>query len=170
MPGDKPNLPEGSKSLEGRPPEAEGNLQLPRHTRPNQSRLIWTGLLGMRATAIYGRWPSSKEKVVARLEFELAYYYVADQYLNHYGTRTIDIYHRHHQVLLIVQNSLRLSCHLSLRPIPPCVMKPHNTYTIIHGNIVNNNDKRTHSFRKIYLSHFILERVAKGLMLVMSER
>ena len=29
--------------------------------------------------------------------------------------------------------------------------------------MVNNNDERTHFFRKIYLSHFILERVAKGL-------
>ena len=35
-PGDKPNLPEGSKSRMGRPPEAEGNLQVPRHTRPDQ--------------------------------------------------------------------------------------------------------------------------------------
>ena len=31
-------------------------------------------------------------------------------------------------------------------------------------------NERTHFFRKIYLSHFILERVAKGLMLVMCER
>ena len=31
-------------------------------------------------------------------------------------------------------------------------------------------NKRTHFFRKIYLSHFILERVAKGLMLVVCER
>ena len=38
------------------------------------------------------------------------------------------------------------------------------TYTC--GNIINNNDERTHFFRKIYLSHFIrkgYERVAKGL-------
>ena len=28
---------------------------------------------------------------------------------------------------------------------------------------MNNNDERTHFFRKIYFSHFILERVAKGL-------
>ena len=34
-PGDKPNLPEGSKSLGEAPPEAEGNLQVPRHTRPD---------------------------------------------------------------------------------------------------------------------------------------
>ena len=35
-PGDKPNLPEGSKSLGGRPPEAAGNTpQAPRHTRPD---------------------------------------------------------------------------------------------------------------------------------------
>ena len=27
--------------------------------------------------------------------------------------------------------------------------------------IINNNDERTRVFRKIYLSHFILERVAK---------
>ena len=33
-------------------------------------------------------------------------------------------------------------------------------------NIINNNDERTHFFRKIHLSHFILERVA----LVMCER
>ena len=33
-PGDKPNLPEGSKSLGGRPPEAVGNPQAPRHTLP----------------------------------------------------------------------------------------------------------------------------------------
>ena len=44
------------------------------------------------------------------------------------------------------------------------------TYTTMSGNIVNNNDERTHFFRKIYLSHFILERVAKGLMLVMCEK
>ena len=31
-------------------------------------------------------------------------------------------------------------------------------------------NERTHFFIKIYLSHFILERVAKGLMLVMCER
>ena len=36
-PGDEP-LPEGGKSLGGRPPEAEGNLQLPRHTRPDLHR------------------------------------------------------------------------------------------------------------------------------------
>ena len=42
------------------------------------------------------------------------------------------------------------------------VVSPHNTYTTIHGNIVNNNDERTHFFRKIYLSHFIRERVDVG--------
>ena len=31
-------------------------------------------------------------------------------------------------------------------------------------------NKRTHFFRKIYLSHFIFERFAKGLILVMCER
>ena len=37
--GNKPNAPEGGKSLgRGRPPEAEGNLQLPRHTRPDPCR------------------------------------------------------------------------------------------------------------------------------------
>ena len=30
--------PEGSKSMGGRPPEAEGNLQVPRHTRPDPCR------------------------------------------------------------------------------------------------------------------------------------
>ena len=29
------------------------------------------------------------------------------------------------------------------------------TYTYTCGNIINNNDERTHFFRKIYLSHFI---------------
>ena len=43
-----------------------------------------------------------------------------------------------------------------------------NIYTC--GNIINNNDEKTHFFRKINLSQFILERVAKGLMLVMCER
>ena len=28
-------------------------------------------------------------------------------------------------------------------------------YIYIYGNIINNNDERTHFFRKIYLSHFI---------------
>ena len=38
-PGDKPNLTsEGGKSLGGRLPEAEGNLQVPRHTRPDPCR------------------------------------------------------------------------------------------------------------------------------------
>ena len=37
------------------------------------------------------------------------------------------------------------------------------------GNIVNNYDERTHFFRKIYLSNFILERVARGLIMVMCE-
>ena len=37
------------------------------------------------------------------------------------------------------------------------------TYTYTCGNIINNNDERIHFFRKTYLSHFILERVAKGL-------
>ena len=34
-PSDEPNLPEGSKSLGGWPPEAEGIPQAPRHTRPD---------------------------------------------------------------------------------------------------------------------------------------
>ena len=33
-PGDEPNLPKGSESLGGRPPEAVGNPQAPRHTLP----------------------------------------------------------------------------------------------------------------------------------------
>ena len=40
------------------------------------------------------------------------------------------------------------------------------TYTDACGNKINNNDKRTHFFTKIYLSHFIrnsCERVEKGL-------
>ena len=40
------------------------------------------------------------------------------------------------------------------------------TYRYTCGNIINNNDERTHFFRKIYLSHFIrkgCEKVAKGL-------
>ena len=47
----------------------------------------------------------------------------------------------------------------------------HNTSTNICGNIVNNNDdfnERTHFFIKIYLSHFILERVDVGCMWEMS--
>ena len=36
-------------------------------------------------------------------------------------------------------------------------------YTYTCGNIINNIDERTHFFKKIYLSHFILETVAKGL-------
>ena len=39
-------------------------------------------------------------------------------------------------------------------------------YTYTCGNIINNNDERTHFFRRTYLSHFIrngCERVAKGL-------
>ena len=43
-------------------------------------------------------------------------------------------------------------------------------YVYTCGNIINNNDERTDFFRKIYLSHFILERVAKGLMFFMCER
>ena len=35
--------------------------------------------------------------------------------------------------------------------------------TYICGNIINNNDERAHFFRKIDLSHFILEKVTKGL-------
>ena len=35
-------------------------------------------------------------------------------------------------------------------------------YTYTCRNKINNNDERTHFFRKIYLSHFILERVARG--------
>ena len=41
-------------------------------------------------------------------------------------------------------------------------------YTYTCGNKINNNDERTHFFRKIYLSHFIrnsCKRVAKGLCL-----
>ena len=37
-------------------------------------------------------------------------------------------------------------------------------------HIQHNKDERRHFFRKIYLSHFIRERVAKGLILVMCER
>ena len=46
---------------------------------------------------------------------------------------------------------------------------PEYNYTTIRiyiytcENIINNNDKRTHFFIKIYLSHLILERVVKGL-------
>ena len=39
-------------------------------------------------------------------------------------------------------------------------------YTHICGNIINNNDERTHLFRKIYLSHFI----RKGCERVVCER
>ena len=38
VPGDETNLPEGGKNLGGRPPEAEGNLQVPQHTRPDPCR------------------------------------------------------------------------------------------------------------------------------------
>ena len=44
------------------------------------------------------------------------------------------------------------------------------TYTYTCGNIINNNDERTQFFRKIYLSHFILERVAKGCVWEVSWR
>ena len=44
------------------------------------------------------------------------------------------------------------------------------TYTYTCGNIINNNDEQTHFFRKIYLSHFFLERVVKGFMMVICER
>ena len=37
-PSDEPNPPEGGKSLGGRPPEAEENLQVPGHTRLDPSR------------------------------------------------------------------------------------------------------------------------------------
>ena len=46
-----------------------------------------------------------------------------------------------------------------------CVLHSHNRiqlYTYTCENINNNNDKRTHFFRKIYLST-LFERVAKGL-------
>ena len=46
------------------------------------------------------------------------------------------------------------------------VVYPHNTYTTIHRNIINNNNERTHFFRKIYLSHFI----RKGCERVVCER
>ena len=47
-------------------------------------------------------------------------------------------------------------------------------YTHIHADVSRNimtnfKEQRTDFFIKIYLSHFILERVAKGLMLVMCE-
>ena len=38
LPGNEPNPSEGSKSLRGRPSEAEGNLHVPRHTRPDPCR------------------------------------------------------------------------------------------------------------------------------------
>ena len=45
-----------------------------------------------------------------------------------------------------------------------CIAVIHiQLYTYSCGNKINNNDERTHFFRKIYLSHIILERVAKGL-------
>ena len=40
----------------------------------------------------------------------------------------------------------------------------------IQKHIQHNKEERTQFFRKIYLSHFIRERVAKGLILVMCER
>ena len=48
------------------------------------------------------------------------------------------------------------------------VVKPwyNYTYTYTCGNIINNNDERTHFFRKIYLSHFI----RKGSEMVVCER
>ena len=57
-PGDKPSLPEGSKSLGGRPPEAVGNTpQAPRHTRPDP-RLDTTA--GQSATQHLKRsWPQA---------------------------------------------------------------------------------------------------------------
>ena len=52
-----------------------------------------------------------------------------------------------------------------------CVVLPwyNYTYTYTCRNIINNNDERTHFLIKTYLSHFMLERVAKGLILVMCE-
>ena len=47
-----------------------------------------------------------------------------------------------------------------------CCIAVIQLYTYTCGNIINNNDERTHFFRKIYLSHFIrngCERVPKGL-------
>ena len=46
---------------------------------------------------------------------------------------------------------------------------------LYYGNILKHNlrtsmNERTHFFIKIYLSRFILEKVAKGLMLIMCER
>ena len=46
----------------------------------------------------------------------------------------------------------------------------HIIHIQLYTETINNNDERTHFFRKIYLSQFILERVAKGLMWVMCGR
>ena len=59
-----------------------------------------------------------------------------------------------------------------------CCIATYNytyTYTNISGNLVNNNiqtsmNKRTHIFIKIYLSHFILERVDVGCVWEVSWR
>ena len=49
-------------------------------------------------------------------------------------------------------------------------LEKYTSHTLYTSKYRNNNDERTHFFREIFLSHFILERVAKRLMLVMCER
>ena len=53
-----------------------------------------------------------------------------------------------------------------------CIVTTDYTYTHTYmlKHIQHKKDERTQFFRKIYLSHFIFERVAKGLILVMCER
>ena len=79
------------------------------------------------------------------------------------------------KILKISWDFERLTNHLILARKPNIVLINNNcfiavwynyTYTYICGNIINNNDERTHFFRKIYLSHFI----RKGCERVVCER
>ena len=51
-----------------------------------------------------------------------------------------------------------------------CIVTTNYTYTCTCGNKFNNNDERTHFFRKIYLSHFIRKGLWKGYERVMCKR
>ena len=51
-----------------------------------------------------------------------------------------------------------------------CTVTTNYTYIYTCGNKINNNDERTHFFRKIYLRHFIRKWLLKGCERVMCER
>ena len=120
--------------------------------------------------------------VIARLEYELGYYDSAVHRFNHYTTRTPQEQHWYNLTYSrwdkrvpvfpeIISPKMNAILRLDFKPALQNILVNLIGFVDVSRNIMKTSmNERTHFFRKIYLSHFILERVAQGLMLVVCER